>query len=148
MSNWTEEIYEEFPGLRPGRSCEIYGHHWEHVYNCPPLCSHCHAGYDYDYDVAVPPSALVWQEEALSKEQHDALYQLTKQRQGTWAKHQEGMSSEMRKSVDDLVRKERGTWEFPKVGAAGAVCLMAAIQLGVVGFGLACYFIMKMIGGN
>lgn len=53
------------------------------------------------------------------------------------------MRNEMRKSVDDLVRKERGTWEFPKVGAVGAVCLLAATQLGVIGFGLACYFIMK-----
>jgi len=51
-----EEAEAEWPGLKPGRSCEVYGHHWEHYYTGPTVwrdgepgktyssrCVHCEA---------------------------------------------------------------------------------------------------------
>jgi len=179
-----EESYEEWPGLRPGRSCEIYGHHWEHMYSAPPRCVHCHDGEDEDWidsdpivdslDASdwrawakhqegmssdmptpvvelvdfIPPTRNIGDYrgsyiDSTTNKHWDALHKLAHRKVG-----REGMTPEMRKSVDDLVRKERGAWEFPRTGILGAVCLMAASQFCVIGFGVACYFIMKMIGGN
>jgi hypothetical protein len=34
---------DEMPeGLKDGRSCEVYGHHWDHMYG-GALCRHCGA---------------------------------------------------------------------------------------------------------
>ena len=41
----AEAALGELPeGLRPGRDCRVYGHHWTHSYAAPATCHHCGAG--------------------------------------------------------------------------------------------------------
>ena len=35
-----ERIEREFPGLKPGRDCKVYGHHWSYHYG-GSYCRHC-----------------------------------------------------------------------------------------------------------